>query len=1209
MTLQEATSQLHQSFRTYKQVKKDGSTLRQTWMEDLASALASTGKTDAATHLTNLLRREQQRRMFRHIKYVSGQLRLGSVTSVIAPLGQDQAWIEVSTKLDIERACLEENERRFRQANGTPFMVEPLRSLIGDMGIGPTADAILSGTFIIPDGTDPFAAKLLPFLAMSPAIRDSLPIATTIDTPTYMAGWQRAKERTSSGPSGLHFGHFKAGCQHPLVADFDATMVQIPYATGFSPQRWQHGTNVEIEKKKGNFRVDALRTILLFEADFNAMNKLLGRELMSHAEKHHQLAPEQYGSRKHLSASDHCLNKRLTFDLTRQTRTPGILCANNAKSCYDRIVHSVATLCMRRLGVPEAPIVSMFSSIQNMKNYVRTAYGDSTQSFGGTNWTIPIHGVGQGNGAGPAIWAAVSTPILNMMRDAGFGTTFRSALTGEVIHFVGYAFVDDTDLCQTCPTPDSSYREVLSTMQDALCLWEGGIKATGGAIVPAKTHWYLIDFQWTDGKWAYSSDIETPGELQVRDAVGVPTPLERVPVTEARRTLGVRLAPDGNNRAEVEYLRQQAVNWSDKLRTGHLPRYASWVSMNATIMRTLIYPLPATTLTYDECHYILSPVLQAGLPSSGIARTFPRTIVHAPLQFNGLALPHLYTEQGLSHILQILRHLHVQDSITGQLLRASLQQLQLEFGLPESFFTSDYQSYQHLATDCWLKHTWKFCDDYSITLKESAPILPLRRQHDQHLTSAFFAAGYRKADLLTLNRCRVFLQAVTLSDIATGDGHAISGAAWNGMQDPYRPQYFHWPRQGRPSTRDWGLWQRALLVTFGVHSSRRTLSLSLGSWLDSDEEWPWFYSSQDARLYQRSNTGWNIFSRCPGRASRASSSRFHSQPFLLQHLADLPPDLIRTTIFRTGTIFHHGGTSPTLHPDIIPAAFSFRQFVSQLAPAARWAVDGFSSSDAGHAVSQAIHSHMCIAVSDGLFKAEHGTASWVLEGQQPMGRIVGDTLVPGAPDAQSAFRSELTGLFSIAIMVQSLCEFYSITSGTVEIGCDGLEALHRTCSPHFHPAPTDAHYDLITATRSVMASCPIQWLYRHVKGHQDDNLGHSLDRWALLNIEMDYRAKVHWSNTQSIPHSRKSFDISGEPWSVWLGNEKLSTNLREAVLTHIHGQEALQWWTTKQRILATEAANIDWPAIKSAMKNSPLSRHHWVSKHTTGICGIGVMMK
>ena len=228
MTLQEATSQLHQSFRTYKQVKKDGSTLRQTWMEDLASALASTGKTDAATHLTNLLRREQQRRMFRHIKYVSGQLRSGSVTSVIAPLGQDQAWIEVSTKLDIERACLEENERRFRQANGTPFMVEPLRLLIGDMGIGPTADAILLGTFIIPDGTDPFAAKLLPFLAMSPAIRDSLPIATTIDTPTYMAGWQRAKERTSSGPSGLHFGHFKAGCQHPLVADFDAMMVQIP---------------------------------------------------------------------------------------------------------------------------------------------------------------------------------------------------------------------------------------------------------------------------------------------------------------------------------------------------------------------------------------------------------------------------------------------------------------------------------------------------------------------------------------------------------------------------------------------------------------------------------------------------------------------------------------------------------------------------------------------------------------------------------------------------------------------------------------------------------------------------------------------------------------------------------------------------------------------------------------------------------------------
>ena len=38
------------------------------------------------------------------------------------------------------------------------------------------------------------------------------------------------------------------------------------------------------------------------------------------------------------------------MDLLRQKRQAGTLCSNNAKSCYDQIVHSVATLSMRRLG-------------------------------------------------------------------------------------------------------------------------------------------------------------------------------------------------------------------------------------------------------------------------------------------------------------------------------------------------------------------------------------------------------------------------------------------------------------------------------------------------------------------------------------------------------------------------------------------------------------------------------------------------------------------------------------------------------------------------------------------------------------------------------------------------------------------------------------------------------------------------------------------
>ena len=260
-----------------------------------------------------------------------------------------------------------------------------------------------------------------------------------------------------------------------MIADFEATMANIPFATGYSPGRWKKGTDVELLKKPGNFKVTDLRTIILYDAEFNRNNAILGRRLMAHAELHQQFAPEQYGSRKGLSAIEHGLNKRLTYDLIRQLRLPAALCSNDAKSCYDRIVHSVATLSMRRLGVPAEPIQSMFDTIQNMQHHVRTSYGDSQRWFGGDDWSVPVHGVGQGNSAGPAIWAAVSTPILELMQESGFGTFFQGALSSEIIQFVGYAFVDDTDLCETARDASTSADQVTVRMQAALNTWAGGI--------------------------------------------------------------------------------------------------------------------------------------------------------------------------------------------------------------------------------------------------------------------------------------------------------------------------------------------------------------------------------------------------------------------------------------------------------------------------------------------------------------------------------------------------------------------------------------------------------------------------------------------------------------------------------------------------------------------------------------------------------------
>jgi hypothetical protein len=192
-------------------------------------------------------------------------------------------------------------------------------------------------------------------------------------------------------------------------------------------------------------------------------------------EKHQQLAAEQYGSRKKKTAILPALNKRLSYDILRQMKMPGALCSNDAKSCYDRILHAVASLCLRHLGLPEAAIVCMFTTLQNMEHTVRTVYGDSNNSYGGNLWLVPMQGIFQGNGAGPMLWAIVSTPVLKVMRSEGFGTFFRACISGEDIQFIGYSFVDDTDLIQTARNPHDQEADVAAEMQRAINTWEGAI--------------------------------------------------------------------------------------------------------------------------------------------------------------------------------------------------------------------------------------------------------------------------------------------------------------------------------------------------------------------------------------------------------------------------------------------------------------------------------------------------------------------------------------------------------------------------------------------------------------------------------------------------------------------------------------------------------------------------------------------------------------
>jgi hypothetical protein len=79
--------------------------------------------------------------------------------------------------------------------------------------------------------------------------------------------------------------------------------------------------------------------------------------------------------------------------------------------------------------------------------------------------------------------------------------------------------------------------------------WEGGLRATGGALVPSKSYWYHgIHFKWNTQKhkWEYKQINELPGSLTLKDHSQTTIELTRLEVHEARETLGLMIAMDGN---------------------------------------------------------------------------------------------------------------------------------------------------------------------------------------------------------------------------------------------------------------------------------------------------------------------------------------------------------------------------------------------------------------------------------------------------------------------------------------------------------------------------------------------------------------------------------------------------------------------------------------------------------------------------------------
>ena len=195
------------------------------------------------------------------------------------------------------------------------------------------------------------------------------------------------------------------------------------------------------------------------------------------------------------------------------------------------------------------------------------------------------------------------------------------------------------------------------------------------------------------------------------------------------------------------------------------------------------------------------------LPFLGINRNITAGLRYIHSAFSGVGLTSLATESVIARINLFLQYWDNPAPI-GQTLRACMQaiQLQLQCGCQGCPLSESFYPMGEICDHSWITSFWEVVDRYKLHLVLDYDILHLPRENDQMLMKMAIQLGYSIEVLRSINRCRIALCALFLSDIVTADGKFLDYMCMMSNTDYSSVSSFSWPKE-QPSEKDWKCWQ------------------------------------------------------------------------------------------------------------------------------------------------------------------------------------------------------------------------------------------------------------------------------------------------------------------------------------------------------------------------------------------------------------------
>lgn len=1220
-------AEIVQLYREAKERTKDlmaeSPYLRKQFLYGKLNDAIDTGRDQEAKRIQEVLRNEAQRKMWQGIHRATKPRGLMSVTRVEVPQ-EDGSVIEHTTKETIEHALMSELSTRFGRAESAPICQGALFDLLGVYADTEAAIQILEGTFDPPPDSDARTVVLLKEIARIWQKIGEGEVSIAISQEDYQHYWRRVKEKISSSFSGLHFGHYKSIAHDDYLSDLLARKLSLISATGAAPERWARGLSVMLEKIAGVAYITKLRAILLLEADFNFHNKLIFGSRMLDLARQHDLVPEEIYNEKGRTAEDAILQQVLMYDIARVTKRPLVVAQVDAAQCYDRVALAMAALTLRAFKVHNSSVLGMLKPLHCMEFYLRTGFGQSESYFGGKEQGK--HGLAQGNGAAPPTWQQISTIMINAQHSKGHGVDIVCPITMKKIRQVGIAYVDDTNLWDGM-AEDDDVDSAAHKSQAGINDWGGFLQASGGALNPGKCSATIHNLE-PDGKggWIYpdqkkeepSREEEAEGEELDDLPFFVPqgdndaAQIKRLSTDHAVENLGLYTRPDGKSDNHFEQMRERVTTWTAQIKSGTIPTRSVWMSYTHQLWAGLRYGLGACSASMTNLSKGLGSADYYLLSNLGVVRSITREWRYLPASFGGMHLFDLTIETTAATLSSLLQHYNM-DTALGITLKAAMEHLQLELGVPGCPFDYDFSVWGHLATDSWVKALWERIDKFGIVVKLDYHTIPTPREHDIPIMQLMVDKGLRGTDLKRVNRARIAQEALFLSDITTATGRHLEAHLlddwWFDTSEGELGKHRSTLQFSTefPTVEDWKLWKKILKT---VASTTLFLNQPLGRWVaPSTRIWRHFFHPQlhiaevhfddRIRIYEHdihsSDRSWILtYTRS------AETSMPGMVPAVLEELQD-------------GKLRKRSDGQPLWNGsgDDDNMGMSFLDRLKS--KGGEWMWETLEYNAEPDWIFDAMIRGSLYCVTDGSYNASLATdicgAAWIFYCSETSNCLQGEF----AEQSESAdsYRGEQLGMLAIHLVLATMEEHYGEIPTASQIYCDNKGTIQTFSRKHKRVSATVANNDILRVLRRIQGKSKLHHRIQHVKAHQDDHFDlHMLDLEEQLNYNCDLRAKRAVKNACSRKGERSStiYSLPMESAAVYIEGEKQTTDIAKALRYHIGKANARRFYADEKIMDNETFDSVTWEDLRNLLQRRPKMYQLWYGKQCSGFCGVGAMV-